>query len=387
MKYRVRSTKLSSGEESYSVCDSTGLPVRYGNLVLTERRLSFTASTLRRLAYDVVRVYEDFLQTYECRLDDAFYRGMSLDKCKLQLLGDTLLLDGEGQIATKSAVAGRFRAAELLVKEGFRVSTDELSKTVDRLRRVRRCSLYRAADSSFSHCRRDAPGFSNEELRLIAQACCPLPGTVSEGQISFPESNIFPPDLRLRNWLLVQSFRETGARRGELGSLRTEKVHGNAPRLAVARMHDDSTDPRRPRPASKTVERPIPISKSLLLGLQVLIRQNKRRHGTCSYVFISRLGRPMSLSAMDNVMQRLSKLSGVSFTSHDFRRAHVHKTYKHFLEKRGAVEDNDIVMMSRQYGWRCLKSADPYLKFAREEERLAFFRQRRQSLYSNGQET
>ncbi|WP_368607696.1 tyrosine-type recombinase/integrase [Pseudomonas fulva] len=126
--------------------------------------------------------------------------------------------------------------------------------------------------------------------------------------------NPFPKRLQLRNWLMVELLLETGMRRGELLKLYTTDINQGSQHAYVTindREHDPA-DPRAEEPALKTHGRTVGISAQLYEVYEHYIQSERRplRDGKPMkllhrYLFISDRGRPLSIRALSNVLDRL----------------------------------------------------------------------------------
>ena len=150
----------------------------------------------------------------------------------------------------------------------------------------------------------------------------PDPGVVKRLReviaIGSDENPFSDPTIQLRNAIIIELYRVTGMRTGELLSLWVEQFHlGHEPSVSVRRNHDDVHDPRAYQPTSKTKERILPISDELAKLVQHYILEVRaripgaRRH---PYVFVSHkagktFGRPLSKNGLYRVIERVSAVS------------------------------------------------------------------------------
>jgi len=79
--------------------------------------------------------------------------------------------------------------------------------------------------------------------------------------VNDPDNPFLDPGVRLRNAIIFGLLNVTGMRRGELLSLRIDQLDfGDEPSVWVRRNQDDPVDPRTNQPATKTKERPLPLT-------------------------------------------------------------------------------------------------------------------------------
>jgi integrase len=149
-----------------------------------------------------------------------------------------------------------------------------------------------------------------------------------EGRIVLPlrfhDPNPFRPDTRLRNWLMVAISLQCGHRRGELLKTRLDDIpRSRDAGLKVMRRPHDLTDSRRYKPRVKTVERILPISHEIRIGLRAYLAAQSpfgRPSGRSPYLFVSGLGAPLSISAADGIVKVIARHTQIHDLSwHSFR--------------------------------------------------------------------
>ena len=163
--------------------------------------------------------------------------------------------------------------------------------------------------------------------------------------------NPFPERLQLRNWLMIELLLETGIRRGELLKLYTTDINNGSQHAYVSlndREHDPG-DPRVEEPALKTHGRTVGISAQLYEVYERYIQSERRpmRDGKpmklpYRYLFISDRGRPLSIRALSNVLDRLFLTIELAqpgllptLSAHDFRHTFADRFLAYLVEKRG----------------------------------------------------
>ena len=115
--------------------------------------------------------------------------------------------------------------------------------------------------------------------------------------------------VRFRNQLIIQSFIETGVRRGELLNIKIEDINFRAQTLKIIRRPNDPGDSRKFQPLVKTRGREIPISPNLCEKLRLYIFRFRgngvyaKKHG---YLFVSdRGGQPLSLKSLNVIFDKI----------------------------------------------------------------------------------
>lgn len=179
--------------------------------------------------------------------------------------------------------------------------------------------------------------------------------------------NPFPERLQLRNWLMIELLLETGIRRGELLKLYTTDINKGSQHAYVSindRKHDPG-DPRVEEPALKTHGRTVGISAQLYEVYERYIQSERRplRDGKpmklpYRYLFISDRGRPLSIRALSNVLDRLFFSieladSGLlpTLSAHDFRHTFADRFLAYLVEKRGQDLERATDELRRVCGW------------------------------------
>lgn len=130
------------------------------------------------------------------------------------------------------------------------------------------------------------------------------------------------PAIRLRNYIIVQTFYETGIRRSELVALQISDIGSEIdnPTLTVRRRHDNKDDPRKREPTAKTLGRSLPISKELRSLYNSYIKKYRiktKMSKTHPYIFVSHQGRDGKYHAgepieVDTVNKLFNKIKSVN---------------------------------------------------------------------------
>lgn len=179
--------------------------------------------------------------------------------------------------------------------------------------------------------------------------------------------NPFPERLQLRNWLIIGLLLETGIRRGELLKLYTTDINQGSQHAYVSvndREHDPG-DPRAEEPALKTHGRTVGISAQLYEVYEHYIQGQRRplRNGRpmkllYRYLFISDRGRPLSIRALSNVLDRLFLTIELAhpgllptLSAHDFRHTFADRFLAYLIEKREHDLERATDELRRVCGW------------------------------------
>lgn len=179
--------------------------------------------------------------------------------------------------------------------------------------------------------------------------------------------NPFPERLQLRNWLMIELLLETGMRRGELLKLYTTDINQGSQHAYVS-INDREHDPRDPRaeePALKTHGRTVGISSQLyevyehyIQGERRPLRDGKPMKLLYRYLFISDRGRPLSIRALSNVLDRLFLTIELAhpgllptLSAHDFRHTFADRFLAYLIEQRGHDLERATDELRRVCGW------------------------------------
>ncbi|POA19705.1 site-specific integrase [Pseudomonas sp. FW300-N1A1] len=179
--------------------------------------------------------------------------------------------------------------------------------------------------------------------------------------------NPFPERLQLRNWLMIELLLETGIRGVELLKLYTTDINQGSQHAYVSindREHDPG-DPRAEEPALKTQGRTVGISAQLYVVYEHYIQGERRplRNGKpmkllYRYLFISDQGRPLSIRALSNVLDRLFLTIELAhpgllptLSAHDFRHTFADRFLACLVEKRGHDLERATDELRRVCGW------------------------------------
>ena len=179
--------------------------------------------------------------------------------------------------------------------------------------------------------------------------------------------NAFPERLQLRNWLMIELLLETGIRRGELLKLYTTDINQGSQHAYVSindREHDPG-DPRAEEPALKTHGRTVGISAQLyevyehyIQGERRPLRDGKPMKLLYRYLFISDRGRPLSIRALSNVLDRLFLTIELAhpgllptLSARDFRHTFADRFLAYLVEKRGHDLERATDELRRVCGW------------------------------------
>jgi integrase len=162
--------------------------------------------------------------------------------------------------------------------------------------------------------------------------------------------------VRLRNWLIIVILLATGMRRGELLGLQIGDLHSSQPKLRIIRRADATDDPRLIQPNTKTNDREIELTPSIMKALWSYI--NKERRGikaarAVPQIIVSDEGAPLSQASIDKLFVQLREASPglpMSLTSHVMRHTW-NERFSEQAEAMGLSESVEEKARNTQQGW------------------------------------
>ncbi len=210
---------------------------------------------------------------------------------------------------------------------------------------------------------------AQKSLRDFNRTCVVPNKSVLPDEVFFRMLDIIQPTSpdnpfkhsKLRNYLIIALFIETGLRRGAVAKLKIEdcQFFGAFNEILIARRPDDNEDPRLHRPSQKTKAHRAFVSPELMRELQRYIEGTRSRYpaaNTHDMIFISEMnhkgtaGQPLTLSAYQTLFESLSKALGYNVHPHLLR----HKWNEIFSDKADALGlHGEEVEKLRKYamGW------------------------------------
>ena len=184
--------------------------------------------------------------------------------------------------------------------------------------------------------------------------------------------NPFKDCVKLRNELIVNILTETGMRGGELLNLRITDFQYTRRELYVIRRPDDIGDSRLRQPLVKTLERKIPLTKSLCEKIKIYIekeRANQKKSIEHNYLFVTHssnfvMGDPLTISGYQKIFNtiRKSEISLNNFVPHSLRHTW-NVNYSEHVYQLASPENYEMYEKIRNYlmGWsRTSKTAEVY---------------------------
>lgn len=352
---QIKTVKLKSGERYPLLMSEDGTPDFWTTHFVTQRlRMSKAATTISQYLknikhlkkWEMVNSRDLLKEIYEGKVptredikricEYCYYQAKSLDLTKRD--------------RSKKAV---INMSKFVLSKGADLPTVSPSQYITRLAHVSEylhfigkervkhkptaASLFDALDEMKNDFKRNYPKGQFKKKQLDKSG---IPDDVFEGfvAVSKPSSKHNPfkdPDIKFRNYLIVQVLYETGIRCSELLALRIGDIgtDADAPVLIVRREHDRQDDPRPNEPNAKTLGRSVRISKvlrDLLWHYIKSVRIKTKAAKKHPYIFVSHKGKkgsydsgmPISQQTITDLSNCIKKVNSERFwgiTPHLFR--------------------------------------------------------------------
>lgn len=162
--------------------------------------------------------------------------------------------------------------------------------------------------------------------------------------------------VRRRNWLIVVLLLATGMRRGELLGLQIGDLASNVPKLRIIRRADAKEDARRIQPNTKTHDREIELTPSIMRVVWHHINVERRTIKAARaipQIFVSEDGEALSLASIDKIFMQLREACPglpVRLTSHVMRHTW-NERFSEQAEAMGLSEAAEEQARNSQQGW------------------------------------
>ncbi|MDB5581099.1 MAG: integrase family protein [Bradyrhizobium sp.] len=170
-------------------------------------------------------------------------------------------------------------------------------------------------------------------------------------------SNPFALRHQHRNYALWRCYYDGGVRRSEALGLKGEdlKLNGDDPRLIVHRRPDDADDVRAIAPNTKTLPYSVLLTAELSGALHTYVVKHRTKVAGAKrspYVFISQMGRPLSISSVHYMIEQLRTVPGMpgNFTTHLLRYGW-NDRFGEAAEKLGWTAEEEKQVRNQHQGW------------------------------------
>jgi len=407
--YTIIHLKLDSGERLPCLVEcETWIPARVATRwAVRYRRYRVQSSTLANNLRTLRQVYNWAETVGNLNLDDFLTTGGILDARQIESLAFYLRTGGKATVAGIILPADSDQQPEgfpspstfdhqLAVAEDFLTwALDSANRggrsslTLEQLytHRIRFSEIFRSLRIGAAQSRRKEP-LTDDAVKRIREAIAPETDqqgrflTNDKGCLLF-SSGRFSKETQLRNWLMFETALDLGLRRGELLKLRLDSLpRGNNDGVRILRLPDDKADSRSNEPSVKTAERVIPASRRLLMAFRAYLtapQPQGRVSGKSPYVFVTSNGEPVSLDAANDIIQSISRLSGVSLSWHSLRH-----TWAERMADLLADKPNGADQLKYLGGWTNSQSSNRYIQNAIAKQAAATLRKHQEEIYNLG---
>lgn len=332
--WRIKSHPLLPGEMIVTVVDRLGMPVWWPNLFhvfelrdagksyATQKRTMSAIATAFNWAAERDIDLEARIESFEF-LDYAETKALQarLQINTLEAKGGNDRIVGNGYWDSRCRAVRdymRWRAAEAM----HRLERQDAEHLGGLLHRAAGEGLNRFCEDLVSgigpDTKFDAYGLDPDEQAALLFAI--TPGS---------PSNPFEERHQDRNFALILTIFELGARNGETLGLKRDDLHlgGSSPTLSIQRRQNDSDDVRRRPAKTKTRARMLPVSGSLATILNDWTTCQRSRNevypraNRSPYLFVSERGRPIDGSTVEKIFRMLREVEGIPpwLTAHKLR--------------------------------------------------------------------
>ncbi|WP_161569407.1 tyrosine-type recombinase/integrase [Alteromonas portus] len=363
-----------------------GIPHFYSTLHISREFLN-TSHNTKKNVLECIRLFIQWLKNQDIQIEQRLAEGNFLNQVELERLLDFLNYDKPTISNLCSGVAIHPRSYKFVSVKTYRNRAASIKNYLKFLYRFLSSSEERKQAEidldAFIKTRqpRDNSYKKIKEEKAISDKILSLLFNAIEPSSS---DNPWTSDLgiRVRNQLIVCLLYETGIRRGELLGIRISDINFQSNQLAVKRRHDALDDSRLSQPNTKTRERNIPLSDSLIDLMHEYVSKHRgvsKRAKRHELLFVSHKrnkGEPLSLQSLNLVFRTLNRkvedLSGLH--PHLFRHHMNYKISKLIDEKFShlGAEDKaatDAQIRSYHMGWSSTGNSQEHYnkRYAREK--------------------
>lgn len=177
--------------------------------------------------------------------------------------------------------------------------------------------------------------------------------------------NVWAPNVRLRNYLIIKTYLNTGVRRAELMSFYANDLKAQDKKIELIDRSNDPKDSRKRKAEVKTIGRTLPLDPRLTQELSDYRLSSRAEKRGNPFLFTTGRGTPISHSAMENVFKKLRRIPELKeLTPHVLRYTFANNLYAHFVEN-GHNQDFAKDYINTLLGWS--KSSKMNLKYTANE--------------------
>jgi len=179
---------------------------------------------------------------------------------------------------------------------------------------------------------------------------------------------------KLRNYLMIDMYIETGNRLGDHASLKIHdmKFEGSFDEISIVRRPNDPSDSRKFIGSTKTKPHQSQVPKTLMIKVQDYINNVRTKYpksNTHEFVFVTEndtkgtAGEPLSLSSINKIFEKISASIGFKVHCHLLRHK-FNEIITEIADEQGLSHDNVEKMRKYMMGWtRDSEMAEIYNRF------------------------
>lgn len=205
---------------------------------------------------------------------------------------------------------------------------------------------------------------------------------------------------KLRNYLMINMYIETGNRRGDHASLKIQDMifEGSFDEISIVRRPNDPSDSRKFIASTKTKPHQSQVPKTLMVQVQDYIKNVRSQYPKSNnheFVFVTEnnskgtIGEPLSLSSIDKIFEKLSAEIGFKVHCH-LLRYKFNEILTELAGELGLSHDETEKMRKYMMGWtRDSEMAEKYNRFKinKATKALNKARQDKMTAAANGEDT
>lgn len=196
---------------------------------------------------------------------------------------------------------------------------------------------------------------------------------------------------KFRNYLMVSLYIETGNRRGDHASLKISdmKFEGTFEEISIVKRPNDPSDSRKFVPETKTDSHLSQVPTLLMIEIERYINEERTQYPKSNqheFVFITEnnskgtAGEPLSLSSIDKIFDKLSKVIGYKIHCHLLRHK-FNEILTEIAEEQKLSHDEVEKMRKYLMGWsRDSHMAEKYNRYKIYKQAQEFNRLRQEKM-------
>ena len=258
-------------------------------------------------------------------------------------------------------------------------------------------------DLAITHLTESLKNLKDFNTECVGEAESPLPSGAFFNLLDIirvdSPSNPFKRS-KVRNYLMINMYIETGNRRGDHASLKIQdmKFEGAFDEISIQRRPNDPSDSRRFIGSTKTKPHQSQVPKTLMTQVQHYInnvRTEYPKSNNHEFVFVTEnnskgtAGEPLSLSSIDKIFEKITAIIGFKVHCHLLRHK-FNEILTEIADEQGLSHDEVEKMRKYMMGWtRDSEMSEKYNRFKinKASQALNKARQDKMTAAANGEVT